>query len=249
MRSFQRLTQFTLLAAVVVLNAQTTAAQERLRRLPPTTITIDEDALAAFVDEPCRHFEAARDQFLARKYHQAAKHLRTAAAYLRLELARADKQSRTALEASMRELQSLATATERGKIESVEKLKQAFARAHYALASHHCVQTAHRCCQAEEIALKVGLTRAGHDLRAAAIHLERGSQWAGKELDKETRKTLQLSRAAAKALIERKAPTQSSIQRSIHSLHKKLESLTGRKILLARPITPDSNEGAPSIFR
>ncbi len=249
MRKYRDLMTVTILVGVTAFSSVPTAAQDNLQRLPPRQISIDEDILAAFIDEPCNQFEAAQDRFVAGQFREASEHLRKASAYLRLEAARGDAQDEATLHASVRELQALSVATERGDVPSVNTLQQAFARAHYALAAHHCVKTAHRCCRPATFADKQEVSRAGHDLRAAAIHLERGSQWAGTKLDEETELALQAAKKTADNLLQRGTRSQNEIQQTIHNLHGKLEKLTGRKITVARPLTPDDDKEGPSVFR
>lgn len=247
MNSYSNLS-FMLLLTIFGLGANTILAQEKIQHLSAARVTIDEDILAALVDEPCRHFEAARDHFVAGRFPQAAANLRTSTAYLRLEAARANAAGRARLEASRRELLDVAAATERGGLQSVDTLHQVFARAHYALASHHCVKSAHRCCRPATFDDQGEMRRAGQDLRAASIHLDRGLRWAGTDWDEETQRMLSMSELASLKLIRQDAGPQDEAQRLIHSIHGKLESLTGRKIMLARPLTPEDKTG-PSIFR
>ncbi len=239
--------QLAWLLIAIAVGATTTVAQEQVNRLPPARITIDEDILAAFVDEPCHHFESARDAFSKGQTAPAAEHLRTASAFLRLEAARATPDGKAAIDVSVDDLQRLAVAIQNNQIESAGVLDQAFARAHYALASHHCVKSAHRCCRVATFENQEERKRAGHDLHAATTHLERGLQWAGEDLDEETRRSIEASRLTASQLINQTGGSQTNVQRVIHGLHRKLEGLTGRKIMLAQPITDDKL--GPSVFR
>ena len=55
----------------------------------PEYVCVDARVLAAFVDEPDRHFNAAMHYHSAADYRRVAAHLRIAAAFLELESARA----------------------------------------------------------------------------------------------------------------------------------------------------------------
>jgi len=86
---FERISTRKWIAALIItlvyifsLQPHETRGQESLRKLPAIQIAIDEDILAAFVDEPCRHFEAARDSFVLGESRQVAQHLRIASAFL-----------------------------------------------------------------------------------------------------------------------------------------------------------------------
>ncbi len=249
MTLYRQLVWLALLVTAVATGTATTVAQEQLRRLPPITVTINEDILAAFVDEPCHHFEAARDQFVAGDLKQAADHLHTAAAFLRLEAARATPDGKAALDASIAEIGRLTLAVQNKQVESVQVLEQAFARAHYALASHHCIKSSHRCCRPATFQNKQELARAGLDLQAAAIHLGKGALWAGDELDEETRSLFADAQLTANQSIRQDSRSSSDVQRTIHALHRKLEKVSGLKIMLAQPPPPEENESGSSIFR
>lgn len=236
-----------LAASYFVIQLDGAAAQNKIRRLPPIQIAIDEDILAEFVDEPCRNFEAANDAFAHGENSQAAQHLRVAMAFLRLESARATADGKTALDASVLELQRLAVAVEDNQVRTVDVLQQAFARAHFALAGHHCIKSAHRCCQPSAFHDKQEMNRMGRDLNAAAIHLERGTLWAGSGLDEETQKALDATQFSAERLQVGEAP-QSEVVHAIRSVRDRLEKVTGRKIMLAPAVAGDDKLG-PSIFR
>jgi hypothetical protein len=237
------------IATGLLLVVQTTAiAQDNLTRLPRPKIVIDAAILALFTDEPCHHFEEARSRLGAKDFRQAAEHLRIGAAFLKLEAARATPQGRVPLIASIRELENLAGSVEKGLVGTTAPLDVAFMRAHYALAGHHCVKAAHRCCQVEASKGPIESRLAHQDLRAAATHLERASNWAQKELDAETRELLRSSHLAANDMRNHTGPGHGNAVVAITALGAKLEELTGRKITLAPPVTSADNAG-PSIFR
>ena len=240
--------RLTLSVIAVASVAPATVAQQQLPHVPPTQVTIDEDILAAFVDEPCHHFEAARDRFLTGDSKQASEHLRTAAAFLRLDAARAAPDGKAALRASIAELGRLAGAVEDGRIDTVQVLQQAFARAHYALAGHHCVKSAHRCCRPATFQDKQESARAGRDLKAATVHLNKGAWWSGGELDEQTQELLERAQLTADHLIRQRGSSRNEVDRNIRALHGKLEEFSGLKIMLAPPLSEDRHL-APSILR
>lgn len=249
----KHLTQCRLIATVVFvtmlgIRPHEAMAQQELRRLPATQIAIDEDILTAFVDEPCRNFEAARDAFVGGDDKQAARNLRIASAFLRLEASRAAADGKVMLDASVRELQRLAAAIENNQVRAVEALQQAFARAHYALAGHHCIKSAHRCCQPSAFENEGTVNHIGHDLNAAVIHLKRGAFWTGTEPDTEMLSALNAAQFSAGQMIRTGEAQQDDVARAVRSVRDKLEEFTGRKIMLAPPLAADDNLG-PSIFR
>ena len=249
MTRYHQILRLTLPFVAYTLGVTATLAQEQIRRQPPARVLIDEDILAAFVDEPCHHFEAARNRFGAGDSKQTADHLRTAAAFLRLEAARATPDGKGALDASIAEIKRLAVAVQNSQVESVQVLEQAFARAHYALASHHCIKSAHRCCRPATFQDKQELARAGWDLKAATVHFNRGSLWAGSELDEETRNLIAGGQLTADQLIRQDSSSQSDVQHAIHALHGKLEKISGLKIMLAQPLPPEEDRSSFPDFR
>lgn len=212
---------------------------------PPSKILVDADILSAFAEKPCEEFCAARDQYLAGDYVKAAGHLRTASAFLQLEAARADIRSRSELEGSIRELTQLARKLENGEVRAFDVLRQAFERAHIALAGHYVFASSLRCCQLETPHKQRDATATGLELRAASTHFEHAAMWRGDEVDEESQRSLDAARRAAEQLIDSGdlAPltTQNryrlltDTQRRIGQLHRTLEKFTGRKIQLARP--------------
>ncbi|MCB9921037.1 MAG: hypothetical protein H6822_02580 [Planctomycetaceae bacterium] len=226
----------------------TVVAQDDLNRLPPTQISIDSAILASFTDEPCHHFEEARARLAAADARQAADHLRIGAAFLKLEAARATPQGHEPLAASIRELEELAEAVEQGAVRATSPLDAAFMRAHYALAGHHCIKAAHRCCQVNTLQHQAESQQSSQDLRAAAKHLERASWWGQQEVDFETAELLQKSHLAADALSSNAPQAHDNATQAIVGLSGKLEKLTGRKIMLAPQVT-EADELGPSIFR
>jgi len=220
----------------------------QLTRPTPGQITIDEDILAVFVDEPCDHFQRARDTYLAGDAKVSAKELRTAAAYLRLEAARATPEGHNDLESSIRELQQLADAVENHQVPSVQRLERAFARAHLALANHYCLNSARRGCQTETLRTQQDRTRARQDLKAAVANLRHGLRWTGDVPDVQLGRTLDTSQTTAGRAGQPEEGSPTELMRVVQSLRAKLEELTGRKIMLAQPPAKQDPFGA-SVFR
>lgn len=242
--TYRRWQCFALAISSFVVQIQVAMAQE----VPVAQLVIDVKILAAFVDEPCHHFESAKNAILRGDNMQAAHHLRTASAFLQLESFRATAVTRLPLNTSIRELQGMAASLESKPVGSMVVLEQAFARAHYALAGHHCVQSAHQCCRPSSFESKQAVRRAGQDLSAATTHLRYGALWAGEKPDEDTIRALDSARSSAKQMIRTGAVPQKSFVRTIQSVRGKLEDLAGRKIMLAPPLTEHDKLG-PSIFR
>lgn len=229
--TIQTLVRAALLTYGVAICSVTALAQPAQVSKPQ--VIIDEDVLATFVDEPCRHFERARDCLLKKDRQGTANHLRIGAAFLKLQEARAVAQGKKLLSASIHELEQLAVVVENKRLPKVEDLQQAFARAHYALAGHHCIKSAHRCCRTSSDVDKKELRRAGQDLKAAGVHLKLGSLWEGTEPDAKTRAALSDTWGSANDLMLGAPGSQNRASRIIGKLRERLENVTGRKIGVA----------------
>jgi hypothetical protein len=125
-------------------------------------------------DEPQRHFGAAIEAFAKKDYKAAATEVRKAAAYVRLESARAVGQAKTGLDAAGSELEKTAKALDKGAVKAEKDMDTAFANANHALA------LAHRAKAAESWAHKA-YDQAGYELKAAAQGLESAAAWTGAE--------------------------------------------------------------------
>lgn len=237
-----------LLLIAIALGTTTAVAQEDFKPLSSAKIEIDEDILATFIDKPCHHFEAARETFVTGEVKQAAKHLRDAVSYLRLEAARATPDGEAALDASIAELKRLANSVEANRVKAVLTLEQAFSRAHYALAGHHCIKSNHRCCQVATFQDKQEMVRTGRDLKAATFHFEKGSQWASGKLDEKTVKLLEEAKLTANRLIQQNRGAQRKVRKNIHAIHDQLENITGLKFKIAPPMIAE-DDAAPSLFK
>ncbi|MFH1672954.1 MAG: hypothetical protein ABIF87_05965 [Pseudomonadota bacterium] len=151
------------------------AAETRPMQAAPQ-YPVDENTLNALTDEPAHHFHQARESFLKKDAKAAADEIRKGAAFLKLEAARATEEAKKGLNESIQELEKLAKSIEKGTVASVKELDNAFARAHYTLARHHYLKAVADWTKKETV-------RAGHALKAAAIHLEQGLAWAGRKLE------------------------------------------------------------------
>lgn len=125
-------------------------------------------------EEPQRHFAAALEDLARKDTRGAASQVRKADAYVRLEAGRAASDMRAALHAADRELQSLASALDRGTATSAQTLKAAFARSEQALALSHRAKAA-------EAWSRKAFDDAGYELKAAAHGLQSAAAWAGPE--------------------------------------------------------------------
>jgi hypothetical protein len=122
--------------------------------------------------EPERHFDAASIDFTRKEPASAAIEVRKAAAFVRLEAARAEGPVRQALEAAEVRLEATAAALEHNALLRARAMDQAFAAASHALA------LAHRAHAAAFWAQKA-YDDAGYELQAAAEGLQSAAAWSG----------------------------------------------------------------------
>nr|WP_286197374.1 hypothetical protein [Variovorax boronicumulans] len=165
--------------------------------------------------EPHRHFEAALADFTQQKYQAAAGEVRRAAAYLRLEAARAHGDARKALDGAQAQLGRTAAALDRGSVRTEADLTAAFARADHALA------LSHRARAAESWGRKA-YDEAGHELRAAAQGVENAAAWTGEQ----ARTAAAASTAEARSVADRLASgaqwTRAEFDKGMAALHRTL---------------------------
>jgi hypothetical protein len=187
-------------------------------KVPEGYVVVEEDVLTFFVDSPGEHFHKARQNFLNKDFKAAAEEIRKGAAFLRLQAARATKEGKAGLTASIAELEKLARDVERGTVTSAKTLDNVFARAHHALAKHHYLK-------ALEYKSKKDVTRTGHALKAAVIHLENGFAWAGHELEAASVKAIKDVGLLAGKLVEGTGWVTEEIGRAIEKIGQEIDKL------------------------
>jgi hypothetical protein len=158
-------------------------------------VVIKEDVLVVFMDEPEHHFDRAKEHFLKKEYEAAAKEIRKSAGFLKLQAARANGETKKALQASAEELEKLAGDVEKGTVRTVDKLEKPFAAALHALAQHH-----HQ--KASESWMKRAEKKTGHDLKAAAHHVEHAARWSGEQLEEGGKLAVRDARLVSGKLVE-----------------------------------------------
>lgn len=152
------------------------AVETNAQVVKPGSVIIEEDVYDAFDDEPSAYFYNAHENFMRKDLKGAARELRKAAAFIKLESGRATEEGKLLLVSSYNELGKLANDVEKGTITSVKDFEAAFARAHQALAKHHYLM-------AIEAQTKKEVGRAGHFMQSALVHLEHGFAWSGHKLE------------------------------------------------------------------
>jgi hypothetical protein len=152
---------------------------------------VEEEIWIIFAHDPAGYLHDAWENFIDGDLHDAAYNIRRAKAWMKLESYRAEHEARDDLEASIKELEALIKALEEGSPPTNKTLKEAFAKAEYALAYHH-----HQ--KALGYGAKGDHEKATYALDAAATHLMYGSVWAGRELDQNDAVAAKEARAIAR---------------------------------------------------
>ena len=117
------------------------------------------------VEEPESQFEKAHEFFLKKDLKAAASEIRKGVAFLKQEAGSAAKDGKKDLTASIHELEKLANEVEKGAVTSEKRLKDAFARAHQALANHHYLKASDYWAKKEE-------KKTGHALNSATPYFD-----------------------------------------------------------------------------
>lgn len=137
---------------------------------------IEEEIWIIFAHDPAGYLHDAWGNFISGNLQDAAYHIRRAKSWLKLEAYRAEREAKDDLEVSIKELDELIKALEEDSHPASKVLKEAFAKAEYALSYHH-----HRKALSYEAT--GDHEKMTYALDAAATHLMYGSVWAGRELD------------------------------------------------------------------
>jgi hypothetical protein len=172
-------------------------------------------------EDPTQDFDSARQSFLDLDATQAAARIRRGAQRMRTTLADLRDDSRQAMHESVTELESLAHSMEERRVNSVKRLDEAFARAHYALANRHFLAALRAREQMAEL-------RVGEELRWSADHLQRGAQRIGLQLRDDEAAAINRTRALSANLRAGVGATSDEIGREIHSLGQSMANVRDR---------------------
>jgi hypothetical protein len=131
---------------------------------------ISEQVWLYFTDKPEEYFEKTVNDLDNENQVVAARDLKTAAAYLKVESARAHGKTRKAIQASIEQLEKTADQTEDGIVTQTPDLERMFAGAHLALAEHQFRMASAYLGKDDEV-------RAGEAMDVAATNVEHGLDW------------------------------------------------------------------------
>ncbi len=174
------------------------------------------------VQEVDQSFQKAREDFLAKRWKDSAEAIRRGKAYLQKEAAQAADKSKEALASSAEELQRLADKVETGAGKSVRDLDAAFSRANSALAEYYYRM-------ANESWVRKEVSKAGHELLAAAFQLEKGIRRAEGKAETGVQSVVQKTGQLVGKMIEGAKVSEEEVEKGIHDLGKEIEKL-GKKV-------------------
>ena len=165
-------TALAVVLSVAGISAGGYAGEPKAAECPKGCVIVEEDTVLALADQPGNHLMEARKCHENKDWKGAARELRTAAAFLKLEAARAEGKAKEGLDASSQELKKLASDMEGGAVVTTTALDQAIAAASKALAVHHNAKATEGWAKKEYRA-------AAQDLKAATDYVKKAATWAG----------------------------------------------------------------------
>jgi hypothetical protein len=172
-----------------------TIDSQTLGKSPNGMIQVPKEVVIVLDQDLDDHLQKAHEHFTQQDFLTAAADLRKAAALLKLEAGSAfTPEDKELLQTSAQELDKLAAELQEKAPVSGTELNHAIARAHYGSARHYYRQ-------AMEDWTRKATAQAGHDLRAAADHVQQGLASAGVTLTAATRAALDEARWLAGKMI------------------------------------------------
>jgi len=157
---------------VAAISAGGCAGEPKAFECPKGCVVVEEDVILALTDQPGNHLTEARKYHENKDWKAAARELRTAAAFLTLEAARAEKKAKEGLDTSSQELKKLASDLDGGVVVTTKALDRSIAAASKALAVHHNVKAA-------ESWAKKDYRTAAQAVKAASDYVNKAGTWAG----------------------------------------------------------------------
>ena len=209
----------TLLVSVLWAGTETSKTPPEV---PDGWIVIEEIYLIPLEDEPEHHFHQARENLFRKNMKAAVAEIKKGAAFLRLEAGHTATKGKTALMASVHELEKLAETVEKGAVASARDIDQTFARAHQALATHYQSMTTKSWT-------KKTVKKAGHYLKAAANHVEQAMIWSGYKLESGAKTIIKDARMLGGKMVRGTGWAADEVGKGIESIGKEIQTF-GKKI-------------------
>lgn len=179
---------------------------------------IFEEVWFFFNDKPEEHFIKAKADFDNKALSDAAMEVRTAEAYVKLDVPRASVPAKSRIKQTVGWLEDLAKKMDKGTAVSDVEMQQVFGRVHDVLADDH-YQRAASFWQSRE------LIKAGQEMDAAALHFRHGARWLGQSIDDDA-PMLQALHENAVAMEQGKAPVEpNSVDQELRELKTAIDRL------------------------
>jgi len=182
---------------------------------------IEEEIWIIFAHDPAGYLHDSWGNFLNGDLGDAAYNIRKAKALLKLEAARAEKDARDDLTASIRQLEGLITSLEAGTAPTSKALRQAFAQTEYALSNHHYYKALHYKAKGD-------YEKMTYALDAASTHSLYASVWADEDLDQKDALALKEARSIAKKVLEGSRWAPAKLREVIKSIGHGIKRLGSR---------------------
>jgi hypothetical protein len=168
--------------------------------------------------EPEEDFQKARESFLKEEVKASAAAIRRGAAYFMKLQEQVEEKREQTFSASQKGLSELADKVEKGAVKSVRELDDVFSRASSALAQYY-YQMANESWARKEA------SKAGHELRAAAFHLEKGIQRTEGKVESSVQSLVQKTGRLSEKMIKGVKVAEGEVEKGIQNLGKKIEKL------------------------
>ncbi|MGD1092049.1 MAG: hypothetical protein ABSB35_08660 [Bryobacteraceae bacterium] len=172
------------------------------------------------------HVQHAKAALLKKDLKKAGRELRAAGEYLGKAGASAPAAAKEGLEASAKEMRTLAEGVEKGTVTDVKRIDEASARGYHALANEKFVT-------ATEAWTKTDTKATGRALKGAADDLEDGATAAGKDAGDASKDVAKRTREIAGKLVQGGGWTSEEVGRGIDAFGRELANLgrrTGSKL-------------------
>lgn len=164
------------------------------------------------------NFQKAHSSFMKNDLKSAASEIREAESEVKKGSENATGKAARDLKSSAADLESLAKKIESGAVTSAKDLEKAFSRSHRALAEYY-----HQ--SASEDWAKKDAGKAGHELKAAADHLDNAIAWSGHEANSGTKEVLKGTRDVADKLIEGAGWSAGEVGKAVKDIGHEIRSL------------------------
>jgi hypothetical protein len=195
---------------------------------PSRALSVDEDAWVEYMDEQVheQYFLQAREALAKNDLKGAARQLGFGVLYMRMEGGRATGAVKPILKQSELTLKHIADGLKSGAVPSLTALDSVYARANFALATHHYLK-------AKENWVDRASNVVGHDLKAAANELQFAIVWSGQTLSESTKQTLYDVSVVGESMADNSDYNNDDVDKSIATMGQQVD-LVGKSPLFAK---------------